>query len=152
VDCAAKLIGIPTAGATVPNPHGGTSAGNVGIGFAIPSDSARTLSDELIADGVVTHGWFGLSVGTISQPAARRAGTTAGLLVTATAQGGPSDAAGIRAGDIITALDGQPASNAEVLQTFMLTRRPGDVVQVTFERAGVEHVEPVTLGRQSPDS
>ena len=148
VDCARKLMGIPTAGATVPNPQGGTSAGNIGIGFAIPSEFARTLSDELIAQGSVTHASFGVGIATISQVAARRAGTTAGLLVVATTPGGPSDAAGIRAGDIITALDGVQTTSAEQLQALTLTRRPGDVVQVSVERAGVEHTEAVTLGRQ----
>jgi putative serine protease PepD len=106
------------------------------------------LSDELIAQGAVTHGSFGLSVATISELAARRAGTTAGLLVIAPTPGGPSDAADIRAGDIITALDGQAARSAEQLLALTLTRRPGDVVNVTVQRAGVENTKPVTLGRQ----
>jgi putative serine protease PepD len=148
VDCAGKLVGIPTAGATVPSPQGGTSSGNIGIGFAIPADFARTLSDELIAHGAVTHASFGLIIATISPAAAQRAGTTPGLLVVATAPGGPTDAAGIREGDIITELDGHRASSAEQLQALTLTRRPGDVVKVKFERGGTEHAVEVTLGRQ----
>jgi putative serine protease PepD len=148
VDCAGKLIGIPTAGATVPTPQGGTSAGNIGIGFAIPSDSARTLSDELIANGAVTHATLGLAVAAISPDAASRAGTAPGLLVIATMPGGPSDGAGIRAGDIITAVNGQPAQSAEQLQALTLTKRPGDMVDVTVERSGVERTQPVTLGGQ----
>jgi putative serine protease PepD len=148
VDCAGKLVGIPTAGATVPSPQGGASAGNIGIGFAIPSDFARTISDELIAHGAVTHASVGLVVATISPAAADRAGTTPGLLVVATAPGGPTDAAGIREGDIITELDGNRAGSAEQLQALTLTRRPGDVVKVKFERAGTEHTVEVTLGRQ----
>jgi putative serine protease PepD len=54
VDCAGRLVGIPTAGATIPQPQGGSSAGNIGIGFAIPSEYARMISDELIAHGAVT--------------------------------------------------------------------------------------------------
>src|SRR5262249_12844799 len=61
VDCHGNLVGIPTAGASVPSPQGG-SVGNVGIGFAIPSDFAHTISDELIANGSVTHASFGLRV------------------------------------------------------------------------------------------
>jgi putative serine protease PepD len=152
VDCAGKLVGIPTAGATVPNPQGGASVGNIGIGFAIPSDFARTLSDDLIAQGVVTRAWFGLTVATISQLAANRGGTSAGLLVTSTAPGGPADAAGIRVGDIITALDGQQTTNAEQLQALTIIKRPGDTVNVTFERAGVERTETVTLGSQPSPS
>src|SRR5262249_47401659 len=62
VDCSGKLIGIPTAGATAPNPNGGTSVGNIGLGFAIPSDFAHSIAEELIAHGRVTHGFLGLSV------------------------------------------------------------------------------------------
>ena len=51
VNCSGDLVGVPTAGATVPNPEGGSSAGNVGLGFAIPVSIAKTISDELISNG-----------------------------------------------------------------------------------------------------
>lgn len=56
---------------------------------------------------------------------------------------------GIRAGDITTALNGQAVQGAEQLQALTFTKRPGDVVDVTIERAGVEHTERVTLGAAS---
>jgi putative serine protease PepD len=149
VDCAGKLVGIPTAGATLPNSPPGATTGSIGIGFAIPSDFARTVSDDLIANGAVTHGWFGVAVASISELAASQAGTSPGLLVVAPAPGGPAATADIRAGDIITALDGQPARSAEQLQALTLTKRPGDVVNVTIERRGVEQTKPITLGRQT---
>src|SRR5262249_56589989 len=107
VDCKGRLVGIPTAGATVPNPQGGSSAGSVGIGFAIPSNFARTISDDLIAHGSVTHASFGIRVAPIS-PAQSQTGS-GGLFVIATQPGGPADAAGLQAGDVITKLDDQNA-------------------------------------------
>jgi putative serine protease PepD len=147
VDCKGRLVGIPTAGATVPNPQGGASAGSVGIGFAIPSNFARTISDDLIAHGSVTHASFGIRVAPVS--ATQSQGGTGGLFVVATQPGGPADAAGLRPGDIITKIDDQNATSADQLQALTLTRRPGDQVKITYTRDGTEHTTTVTLGPES---
>jgi putative serine protease PepD len=149
VDCAGRLVGVPTAGAAVPNPQGGTSAGNIGIGFAIPADFARALSEELITHGSVAHASFGLRVETISETGSRQGGSPAGLFVVATTPDGPSERAGVRAGDVITALEGETATSAQQLLALTLTRRPGDVVKVIVERAGRSHTFEVTLGSES---
>jgi putative serine protease PepD len=135
----------------VPNPQGGSSSGNVGIGFAIPADFAHMISDEIIAHGSVTHSSFGIRVAEVSATG-ESAGTPSGLFVVATAPGGPADSAGIRAGDVITKLDNQAATSAEQLQALTLTRRPGDTVHVTFTRDGSDHEVDVTLGAQSPST
>jgi putative serine protease PepD len=147
VDCNGRLIGIPTAGASVPNPVGGGSVGSVGIGFAIPSDFARTISDEIIATGSVTHASFGLRVAPISSAASGK--PSGGLYVVATQPGGAAAEAGIKAGDIITKLDDNPAS-VEQLQALSLTRRPGAQVNVTYKHSGEERTTTLTLGSQSP--
>lgn len=138
VDCAGKLIGIPTAGATVPTENGGSSAGSIGLGFAIPSDFAHSIATELIAHGSVTHGFFGISVDAVAN----------GLFVAAVTPAGPAAGAGLRVGDVITKLEGQPAGSAEQLLELTLTRKPGDTVAVTYERDGTTHETRVTLGRQ----
>jgi putative serine protease PepD len=148
VDCAGRLVGVPTAGAAVPNPQGGTSAGNIGIGFAIPSDFARALSDELIDHGSVTHASFGLRVETISGTGSQLGARPAGLFVVATTPDGPSDRAGVQVNDVITELEGEKATSAQQLLALTLTRRPGDVVKVTVERAGRNHTFEVTLGSE----
>jgi putative serine protease PepD len=56
VNCASQLVGVPTAGATVPNSGGGS----IGLGFAIPVDLAKSIAEEIIATGRVTHAFFGL--------------------------------------------------------------------------------------------
>jgi putative serine protease PepD len=147
VDCSGTLVGVPTAGATVPNPQGGSSAGNIGIGFAIPSDFARTISDELIAHGSVTHASFGIQVVPTGAIAGQPSGPE-GLFVVGVAPQGPSATAGLAEGDVITKLDGDAATGAEQLQALTLTRRPGDTVEVTYVRAGTEHVAKVTLASQ----
>ena len=144
VNCAGDLVGVPSAGATVPNPQGGSSAGSIGIGFAIPSDFARKIADEIIAHGSVTHGFFGLTVATVGgeQPGS----PPAGLYVTSVIPGGPAEAAGIRAGDLITEVAGEPATSAEQLLIATLRHRPGDVVQLTYLRQGTKQQAQVTLG------
>lgn len=135
VDCAGKLVGIPSAGATVPTENGGSSAGNIGLGFAIPADFANSIAKELIAHGSVTHGFFGLSVDT--------APSGNGLFIVAVTPDGPAAQAGLRAGDVITELDGERATSAEQLLELTLTRRPGQDVAVSYDRqttAGQTHV------------
>ena len=78
VNCADQLIGVPSAGATVPTENGGSSAGNIGIGFAIPVDIAKTISNEIIATGTVTHAFFGLQTVPIPEAAAPRPAYRAG--------------------------------------------------------------------------
>ncbi len=149
VDCGGKLVGIPTAGATVPDEQGGASGGSIGIGFAIPSEFAKSISDELIASGQVTHSFFGIQAVPISPAGSRHAGVEHGLLVVATTTGGPAATAGIQADDIITQLDGRAATTTEQLQTLTLTKRPGENVELTYVRAGRQRRATVTLGSQA---
>jgi putative serine protease PepD len=139
VDCAGKLVGVPTAGASVPNPQGGGSVGNIGIGFAIPSNFAHAISNELIQSGSVTHSSFGIRV----VPSAN------GLLVVETVPQGPAASAGLQPGDVITKLDDAAATSVEELQALTLTKRPGEAVKVTFVRDGADHTVAVTLGSQA---
>ena len=82
VDCAGEMIGVNTAIATVPNAAGGASSGSVGIGFAIPSDLASAVADQLIANGTFTMPSFGLAVVPLSA-AHRRTVRTPGRAVRA---------------------------------------------------------------------
>jgi len=148
VDCSGALVGVPTAGATVPNPNGGSSVGNIGIGFAIPSNFAHRIGDELIANGSVSHSSFGLSVGALADNKATGGGAASGLFVSATVPGGAAAQAGIRSGDVIVDLDGSPATSAEQLQALTLTKRPGEVVHVTVLRDGQRHDLAVTLDEE----
>jgi putative serine protease PepD len=148
VNCAAQLVGVPTAGATVPNPSGEATGGSIGLGFAIPVDLAKRLSDEIISTGQVTHAYFGLQTVPIPPAAAAQAGVPQGLFVEAVAPGGPAEQAGLRADDVITSIDGQQATSNIQLQELTLTKKPGDTVVITYSRNGSSAKATVTLGTQ----
>ncbi len=128
VDCAGKLVGVPTAGATVPSPAGESGGGSIGLGFAIPVDLAKSIADEIIATGRVTHAFFGVQTTPIPPAAAAQAGVPEGLFVQAVSPGGPAAAAGLRPEDVITSIDGEPATSNIQLQELTLTKKPGDTV------------------------
>lgn len=148
VDCPGDLVGVPTAGAVVPSPSGQQSAGNIGIGFAIPVKLAKLVSDELIATGTVAHSEFGLQVSPINPTVARQSGRNEGLFVTQVRAGGPASAAGLQAGDVITKLEGERARSTDQLVALTLTKRAGDTVSLTYQRDGRARDTTVTLGSQ----
>ena len=144
VNCEGQLVGVPTAGAGVPNSGGGS----IGLGFAIPVDLAKAISDEIIATGRVTHSFFGVQTVPIPPAAAAQAGLPEGLNVRAVVAGGPAAMAGLRADDVITSIDGEPATSNIQLQELTLTKRPGDTVPMEYTRDGQSAKTTVTLGAQ----
>src|SRR5690348_12343575 len=86
VNCKGQLVGVPTAGATAPSPSGESGGGSIGLGFAIPVDLAKTIADEIIATGRVTHAYFGLQTVPIPPQAAAQAGHPATATITLGAQ------------------------------------------------------------------
>jgi putative serine protease PepD len=141
VDCSARLVGVPTAGASVPDAQGNAGGGSIGIGFAIPVDSAMRIADELIRNGSVDHAYLGLQVA----PFPSQVDHPAGLYVLAVTAGGPAAAAGLRAGDVVTGLDGRPVTDADQIDVLSVTRSPGDQVKLTYRRAGDSADATVTL-------
>ena len=152
VNCSGELIGIPTANATVTTATGQTSTGNVGIGFAIPVDLALAVANELIATGKVTHSYVGLQVSGIAPAAAKEAGTAEGLYVNAVVPGGPAAQADLQQGDVITKVDGQPATDPLQLALLMLQKNPGETVAVTFDRSGKTMETMITLSGPPPST
>jgi putative serine protease PepD len=147
VNCGGQLIGVPTAGATVPSSSGESSGGSIGLGFAIPVDLAKTITSEIISTGTVTHAFFGIA--TLPIPGTAEEGQTPqGLFIKEVVPGGPSAQAGLRPGDIITSLNGQPATSNVQLQEITLTSKPGDKVDVGYSRNGSSATTTVTLGTQ----
>jgi putative serine protease PepD len=148
VNCSGQLVGIPTAGATVPSSSGESSGGSIGLGFAIPVSLATTIADEIIATGSVTHAYFGVGTVTIPAAAAAQGGVPDGLYVQTVVPGGPAAQAGLRPGDVITKINGEPATSAVQLQELTLTKKPGDTVQLEYWRNGQTASVTVTLGAQ----
>ena len=138
---AAHLVGINTAGATL----GNTGGGSIGLGFAIPVDLAGGIADKLIADGKVTRPGVGMQVQAIPQELAQATGRPAGLFVHAVTAGGPAAQAGLRPGDVITEVGGEPADSVDALVVRTLKMSAGDIVHLTYERLGGSHTTDLTL-------
>jgi putative serine protease PepD len=148
VNCDGQLIGVPSAGATVPTSSGEpSSGGSIGLGFAIPADIAKTITDEIISTGSVTHAYFGIA--TLPTPGTSAEGAVPqGLLVKEVVVGGPSAQAGLRPGDVITSINGEPATSNVQLQEITLTQKPGSTVKLGYARSGQSATTTVTLGAQ----
>jgi S1-C subfamily serine protease len=141
VNLAGQVIGIPTLAATSPQ-LGGAAAG---IGFAIPSDTVTSIAAQLIATGKVSNSGRA-SLGIAAQTVADAAGQLAGVGIVRVTPGGAAARAGIKPGDIITGLAGQPVASVAALQSVLAAHRPGDRVQARVSRNGTESTVTVTLG------
>jgi putative serine protease PepD len=140
VDCQVHLVGINTAGASVSG-----AGGSIGLGFAIPVDLASGIASELISSGKVTRPSLGMQVQPISRELAQSAGGSAGLFVAAVTAGGPADKAGLRPGDVILEVDGEPAPTVDSLIVKTLQMKAGDVIHRKYERNGASHTTDLTL-------
>ena len=136
VNLRGELIGINTA---IFNP-GGSSAGNIGIGFAIPSDLAADVMRQLLAFGEVRRGTLGVETQEISVEIAQalRLESRRGAVVTRVQSGSPADAAGLRAGDVIVALDAKPVANRQDFHNAEGLLPVGRAVPITLLREGRE--------------
>ena len=152
VNCSGQLIGMPSAGASVPTSSGEATGGSVGLNFAIPIALASQEANEIISTGKVTHAYFGLRAVPLSPDASLVHGVAEGLLVTGVDPGGPSAAAGLQAGDIITKVNGQSVVSTDELVSLTLSQKPGDKVKVEYVRDGKSHTTTVTLGTQPSGS
>ncbi|MCQ8774704.1 S1C family serine protease [Streptomyces telluris] len=142
VNLAGQVIGIPTLAATDPELGRGPAPG---IGFAIPAATVRTVAGQIVKSGRVTDSGraaLGITGRTIIGPDF----TPAGVAVVAVTQGGPADRAGLRAGDVITAVGGNGISTMQSLSEALAGLKPGERTEVTYDRDGTEHTTTVTLG------
>jgi putative serine protease PepD len=149
VDCSGDLVGVPTAGATVPSRSGEASGGSIGLGFAIPVNLATKVADEIISTGRVTHAFIGVQTEPLAARATRAGGETEGLWVTAVVADSPAATAGLRVGDIIRSIDGTTAVSTDQLVAVTLTKRAGDRVELGYERNGREGTATITLAARA---
>ncbi|MBM6978296.1 MAG: trypsin-like peptidase domain-containing protein [Actinomyces succiniciruminis] len=142
-DETGAVIGITSSIASLSS-SADSSAGSIGIGFAIPSNLAQKVADQLIETGTATHAYLGVSIG--DGGATTSDGVTrAGAEVGSVESGSPADQAGIKQGDVITAIDGKATSQAAALTGFVRQYSAGDEVTLTIIRDGEELQVPVTL-------
>jgi putative serine protease PepD len=113
------------------------TGGNQGIGYAIPGDTAKRVAADLIADGNVEHAYLGVSLP-----------DEGGARINEVVPGAPADRAGLRPGDEVTAVDGDPIESGDELRERIDAKRPGDTLRLTITRGGDERTVEVTLGER----
>jgi putative serine protease PepD len=153
LDSSAQVIGVNAQIA-------GQTGANVGIGFAIPSDTVKSIADTLISSGKVEHAYLGVSVQEIPSSVADQLGAVAGVEITGVRSNTPAKDAGLvgstgkktidgqqysTGGDIITAIAGQTMTSSEAVQQAIDSHHPGDKISITYWRKGESHTANVTL-------
>ncbi len=120
---------------------------NVGMGFAMPINTAKTIIDEIRRYGRVREPWTGLQVGELTAEMAKRQGigVQEGLLVTGVFPGSPAVAAGIKTGDVIIEINGQKVVNADQAYRAFFGHRVGDVMSIVIWRGGATSTVQLTL-------
>ena len=134
VNLNGQLVGINTASY---NPQG-SMAGNIGLGLAIPSNLARDVVEQLITKGVVVRGTLGVETQNLTPQIAQGLGLeeARGALVTRVLAGSGAAAAGVKAGDVVTAINGQRVDSAQALHNFEGLSTVGRTVDLEVRRDG----------------
>jgi serine protease Do len=140
VNMADQVIGVNTAILT-------QSAGYEGIGFAMPSNTVIGVYNELIGpEHKVIRGSIGVQFQSKLNPAVQRVyGFKTGVLVNQVTAKGPADQAGLKAGDIITTVDGKPIKDGDALVTDIAARKPGSTVHLGYVRSGQTSTATLTI-------
>lgn len=140
VNSKGELIGINVA---IASSGSSEESGSIGIGFAIPSNIAKRVSDEIIADGAATHGLLGASVQDASSV---QGATVSGAYIAKATDGGAAAAAGIQEGDVVTTFNGVPITSASDLTAQVRAAAAGSDAKVTYVRGGKQYDVEVKLG------
>ena len=123
--------------------------GSIGIGFSIPSNSAKIVIDQLIEFGETKRGWLGVRIQDVTKEIAEveQLNDARGALVASVAENSPSDKAGVKAGDIILEFDGQKIQEMKELPAIVAKTEVGKKVDVKIWRNKREIIKKITLGR-----
>ncbi|MDR3475168.1 MAG: Do family serine endopeptidase [Devosia sp.] len=145
-----EVVGVNTA---IFSPNGGS----VGIAFAIPASTVKQITSDLIKNGSVTRGFLGVGIQDVTRDIADSVGLkeAKGAVVTEATKGSPADKAGIKSGDVITAVDGDTIDNARALSRTIGGKAPGTTVDVTVWRDNAEQhfsVKLDTLSAKAADT
>jgi serine protease Do len=145
INTRGEVIGINTA---IFSQRGGS----VGIGFAVPSNLAKSVISQLAASGKVERGWLGVAVQPLTKDLARGFQRTDGALVASVVEGSPAEKAGVKAGDIIVEFDGKKVAKSGELPTVVADTRAGSEVPIVVVRDGKELRLTVRIARLEDDT
>jgi serine protease Do len=140
VDIDGRLIGINTAILS-------RSGGSQGVGFAIPSNLARTVMESLISDGRVTRGYLGVMIQNITPALEKEFNLkdTNGALIGDVVPGGPAEKAGLKPGDVVLAFNGKKVTDSRHFQLAVAETKPGSTVPIEILRDGNKKALDVTI-------
>ena len=127
------------------------NGGNIGIGFAIPANMARTVMDQIVSFGAVRRGLLGVTIVSVTAELAEDydLDESAGALITSVASGSAAADAGLEIGDVIVGIDEENITSASSLRNAVGLHRPNDTVQIDFIREGNERSVEAILGEQT---
>jgi serine protease Do len=147
VNMKGEVIGINTAIAT-------TNARYQGYGFAVPVNLLKVVAQDLIKEGKVRRGYIGVQIQSVDQTMANALGLgkAEGVLVQGLVKGGAGEQAGLRERDVILSVDGRSTNEANELQSYIATRKPGEVVTLKVFRDGKTIEKKVTLRQRDDDT
>ena len=140
IDSSGQVVGINVQIAD--DGAGGTD--NAGVGFAVPSSTVKNVVSEILAGRTVQHAYLGVTVGDAAAIAGAKIGTVRA--------GSPGASAGLKSGDVITAVDGIAVTGAGQLTSIVGDHKPGDELELTVERNGAKVTLHVTLGNRPATS
>ena len=143
IDTKGNLLGINTAIYS-------RSGGSLGIGFAIPVSTVKTVLDSILTSGSVVRGWIGVEPQEITPELAESFGLNqkTGAIIAGVLRGGPADLAGIRPGDILVAVDGKPVADTTEMLNLIAQLSPGKKSKITVQRKQQESVIEVQVGKR----
>ncbi len=143
VDTQGHLLGINTAIYS-------RSGGSLGIGFAIPVTTVKTVMESIIRNGQVVRGWIGVEPQDITPELAESFGLqkSSGTIIAGVLKGGPADKAGVKPGDILLAVADKPVTDTISMLNLVAQLTPGDKVKLTVMRKSRETVLNLTVGKR----
>jgi len=149
INAKGELIGMNTAILSGNSGFGG-EGGNIGIGFAVPSNLAKQVADQLIKGGKVTRGYMGVRLQSLNADMAQAMNLkdSKGAVVASLTAGDPGAKAGLQQGDVITAIDGKKVEGSDDLTMNVISHAPGTAVTLDVMRDGAPKKVTVTLGQR----
>ncbi|CAM3741144.1 Do family serine endopeptidase [Polynucleobacter antarcticus] len=144
IDTKGNLIGINTAIYS-------NNGGSMGIGFAIPISLAKQVMESILKSGVVTRGWIGVEPQNLSKDLAESlglVGNTQGVLISGLLVGGPAERSGIKAGDVLTSVNGQSTKDVKQLLNQIAELGPGNEAKIELLRKGKKLSVEIKIGKR----